>query len=155
MEYVKSFIISMLSGVLAYLRPIEGDLTSLMIIFGLNFAFGLLAGLLVNKEDFNFKKAWKCIWESCVICVLICSIYSIGENKGNISGALQCISFVCYSAFWFYSVNILRNMKLILPNESAAYKVVSFIHYIVSVEFVKRIPGLTTYLNLKIKDEKN
>ena len=72
--------------------------------------------------------------------------YFIGEHKGNPEGALQCVSFITYSVFYFYGVNILRNIKEILPNSSNGYKVVAFLHYVLSVEFIKNIPYLTNYL---------
>ena len=50
------------------------------------------------------------------------------------------------SVFYFYGVNILRNIKEILPNSSNGHKVVAFLHYVLSVEFIKNIPYLTNYL---------
>ena len=65
---------------------------------------------------------------------------------GTLLGALQSVSFITYSVFYFYGVNILRNIKEILPNSSNGYKVVAFLHYVLSVEFIKNIPYLTNYL---------
>lgn len=96
--------------------------------------------------DFSFKKAWRCIVEATIFFALVSCIYFIGEHKGNPEGALQCVSFITYSVFYFYGVNILRNIKEILPNSSNGYKVVAFLHYVLSVEFIKNIPYLTNYL---------
>lgn len=146
MEYFKNLIIGLITGVAAYLNPISGEIKSLLAVFVINFLFGLLTALLINKESFSFKKAWRCIWEATVFFALVCFIYFIGEHKGNPAGALQCVSFITYSVFYFYGVNILRNIKELLPNSSNGYKVVAFLHYVVSVEFIKNIPGLTNYL---------
>lgn len=136
-----------MAGIAAYLNPVIGDIKSLVAVFALNFVFGLLAALLVNHESFSFKKAFRCVIEACVFFLLTCSIYWVGDHKGNPEGALQCVSFITYSVFYFYGVNILRNIKHILPEGSVGYKVVSFLYYVLSVEFIKNIPYLTNYLN--------
>lgn len=146
MEYFKSLIIGLITGVAAYLNPISGEIKSLVAVFALNFLCGLFAALLVNHESFSFKKAFRCVGEAAIFFVLVCCIYFIGEHKGNPGGALQCVSFITYSVFYFYGVNILRNIKEILPNESLGFKVVAFLHYVLSVEFIKNIPYLTNYL---------
>lgn len=151
MEYFKNLIVGLITGIAAYLNPIGGEIKSLLAVFAINFLFGLLIALLINHESFSFKKAWRCIWEATVFFALVCFIYFIGEHKGNPSGALQCVSFITYSVFYFYGVNILRNIKQLLPDTSVGYKVVAFLYYILSVEFIKNIPGLTNYLT---KEEK-
>lgn len=146
MEYLKSLIVGLITGVAAYLNPISGEIKSLVAVFAINFLCGLLTALLINHESFSFRKAWKCIVEATVFFMLVCVIYWIGEHKGNPTGALQCVSFITYSVFYFYGVNILRNLKAILPNGSNGYKVIAFLHYVLSVEFIKNIPYLTNYL---------
>ena len=136
----------LVTGIAAYLNPISGEIKSLIAVFALNFICGLLTALLINHESFSFKKAWRCIVEATIFFVLVSCIYFIGEHKGNPEGALQCVSFITYSVFYFYGVNILRNIKEILPNSSNGYKVVAFLHYVLSVEFIKNIPYLTNYL---------
>lgn len=145
MYYLKNLIVGLVTGVAAYLNPISGDIKSLIALFTINFLFGLLAGLLVNNEAFSFKKAFRCILEAMAFFVLISAIYYIGEQKGNPDGALQCVSFVTYSVFYFYSVNVLRNWKQLCRPGSATYKCVSFIYYVVSVEFIKNVPYLCNY----------
>lgn len=146
MDYLKNLFIGLLTGIIAYLNPISGEIKSLVAVFAVNFLFGLLTALLINKENFSFKKAFRCIVEASVFFVLVCAIYWIGAHKGNPDGALQCVSFITYSVFYFYGVNILRNIKCLLPNTSVGYKVFAFLYYFVSVEFIKNIPYLTNYL---------
>ena len=139
MDYFKNLLIGLVTGIAAYLNPISGEIKSLIAVFALNFICGLLTALLINHESFSFKKAWRCIVEATIFFALVSCIYFIGEHKGNPEGALQCVSFITYSVFYFYGVNILRNIKEILPNSSNGYKVVAFLHYVLSVEFIKNI----------------
>ena len=153
MEYFKNLVVGLLTGISAYLNPISGEVHSLIAVFFLNFFFGLLSALLVSHESFNFRKAWRCIVEATVFFTLICCIYYVGDHKGNPEGALQCVSFITYSVFYFYGVNILRNIKNLLPEVSLGYKVFAFLYYVLSVEFIKNIPYLTNYLNANKKEE--
>lgn len=151
MDYIKNLFVGLIMGIAAYLNPISGEIKSLVAVFAVNFLFGLLAALLINKESFSFKKAFRCIVEASVFFVLVCSIYWIGEHKGNPAGALQCVSFITYSVFYFYGVNVLRNIRLLLPDNSVGYKVFAFLYYFVSVEFIKNIPCLNSYLKGETK----
>ena len=144
-DYMKNLFVGLLTGLAAYLNPISGDIKSLVALFFFNFLFCLGVGLLANNESFSLKKAFRCIIEAMVFFLLVAAIYFIGDHKGNPDGALQCVSFITYSIFYFYGVNILRNLKLMATSGTAFYKVVSFLYYVVSVEFIKHIPFLTNY----------
>ena len=76
-EEIKNMIVGVLLAVLAYLHPIEGELWSLFVIFVLNFFFGYLSGMIANGEDFEFKKALRCVGESTVFFVLCTAVHEI------------------------------------------------------------------------------
>ena len=154
MDTIKGFFVSVISAIAAYLNPISGEMQSLLGIFAINFVCGLLTALIANDEHFSFKKAWQAIVQATIFFVLICAIYFIGERKGNQDGALQCVSFVTYAVIYFYACNILRNLKTLLPNGSVAYRAASFLYYVVSVEFVKKIPFLADWCTInKVEKE--
>lgn len=147
-EYWKSVVIGIVTAVLAYLRPIEGEMWSLFLIFLLNFAFGYLSGMVANGEDFEFRKAFKCIYEAAVFSVLCVAIYALGERKGQEAGSLQCVSFITYTIIYFYGLNILKNLKKVFQKETAPWMVVSFLYYVLRFKFVERIPFLSDYMNI-------
>lgn len=126
MEYIRAMVVSVLTGISAFLHPIAGDVYSLVLIFVLNFFFGLINGQLVKGESFEFKKAFRCVCEAAVFFVIVAAIFSIGRLKGNESGAVQCVSFVVYSVIYFYAVNVLRNVKGLFGEGSVAYMVINF-----------------------------
>ena len=146
LESFRTMVIGITTGLAAYLNPVSGDMTSMLAVFAANFIAGLMTDLLANGGSFSFRKAWRCVGEATVFFVLVCAIYFIGERHGDDEAALQCVSFVTYSVFYFYAVNFMRNLKVLLPNSSVGYKVVAWLHYAISAEFIKRIPGLSAYL---------
>lgn len=151
---MKNFLAASLTGFVAYLSPLHGGIASLLGVFLLNFGFGLLSGLLRDGERFEFRKAWRCVGEAAVFFVLVCAIFVVGRLNGDAKGSLQCVSFVTYSVYYFYCVNILKNLKRLLPAASAGGRVVKFLYYVVSVEFVKHVPFLMEYLQGQQKGKK-
>lgn len=147
-ENIRSLFVGIAIAVLAFLKPIEGELTSLMIVFFLNFVCGYLSGMIANHEDFNLKKALRCGAEATVFFILCCAVYAVGQMKQQQSGALQCVSFVTYVVIYFYGLNILKNLKKIFKQGSAPWQIVAFLYYFLRFKFIERIPGLSDYLSI-------
>lgn len=152
-EQAKNILVGIFLSVLAYLKPIEGELWSLFLIFFINFLFGYLSGMIAYGEDWNNKKALRCVGEATVFFVLCTAIYAIGRFKGQMSGAVQCVSFVTYVVMYFYSLNVLRNCKKIFREKTAPWHVVSSLYYVLRFEFIKKIPFLSDYLNVSTKEQ--
>lgn len=148
-EQIKQMVVGIIIAVLAYLKPIEGELWSLFLVFFLNFLFGYLSGMIANAEEWDFKKALRCVGEATVFFVLCTAIYAIGRLKGQMDGAVQCVSFVTYLVIYFYGLNILKNCKKIFKKDTAPWHVVSALYFVLRLKFVERIPFLSEYLNSK------
>lgn len=153
-DKVKDIIIGIVLAILAYLKPIEGELSSLMIVFVLNFIFGYLSGMIAKGENFELKKAVVCIGHATVFFVLCAAVYAIGRFKGQMTGSVQCVSFISYLVLWFYGCNILKNLKLIFRKDTPPWYVVSFLYYLMRFKFIEKIPYLTAYFNYAEKEEK-
>lgn len=149
MENIRNLIACAASLVGAYFAPVESIFVAIGWIFILNFAFGFLDGKVRKGEDFSFKKAFQCMVEALVIFLLMASIYFVGEKIGKINGAIQCISGVVYAIIYFYGTNILKNLKSIFPGS----KLIAFLYYVVSIEFIKKLPILSAYLTNKENKE--
>ena len=121
MEQIKNVAVWILAALGSYFAPIQS--------------------IFLGDEDFSLKKACICFLEATVLFVLMSSIFFVGEKIGNPSGAMQCITGIVYALIYFYSVNILRNIKGIFPNS----RLIAFLYMVVSVEFVKKIPYLTMF----------
>lgn len=144
-ERIKDVIIGIVLAITAYLKPIEGELTALFLVFLLNFAFGYISGM-VKGEDFSLKKAVVCIGHATVFFVLCAAVYIIGREKGQMEGAVQCVSFITYVVIYFYGLNVLRNCKKIFVRGTTPWNVVAFLYYILRFKFIEKIPYLSDYL---------
>jgi hypothetical protein len=144
----RGWIAGLLSAMLAFLHPIAGDLYSMLLLFGANVVFGIIADISSGGK-WDKKKFWNAIKEALLFFALVFFIFGIGSLKNNVSGAQQCVSFVSYSLIYYYGTNICRNMKQLLPDGSIGHKVFAWFYWILSVEFIKKIPGLMQYLQGK------
>lgn len=147
-ENIRSLFVGIALAVLAFLKPIEGELTSLMIVFFFNFFFGYLSGMIASHEDFDIKKALRCVAEATVFFVLCCAIYVVGQMKHQPEGAMQCVSFVTYVVLYFYALNILKNLKKIFKKDTTPWQIVAFFYYFLRFKFIERITGLSDYLSI-------
>lgn len=145
--HIKDVLIGVILAIVAFLEPIEGELGTLFLIFFCNFLFGYLSGMIANNEEWDNKKALRCVGEATVFFVLCMAVYAVGRFKGQPEGAIQCVSFITYVIIYFYSLNILRNCKKIFREGTAPWYVVSFLYHVLRFKFIEKIPYLETYLN--------
>lgn len=145
---VKAVIVGIFSAIMAFLEPLAGDLEAMLILFATNAVFGIIADI-VDGRKWDKRKIRMAFVEALLFFLFVFLIFSIGNLKGNMDGALQCVSFVSYSLIYYYGTNICRNMMNVLPDESTGHKCFAFIYYLLSVEFIKKIPFLAQYFKGK------
>lgn len=145
--HIKDFLSSIILAVVAYLQPLEAELWALFLIFFVNFLFGYLSGMIANGEEWDNKKALRCVGEATVFFVLCTVIYALGRLKNQPDGALQCVSLITYLVIYFYGLNVLKNCKKIFKENTPPWHVVSFIYYVLRFKFIEKTPWLANYLN--------
>ena len=150
--YIKEIAVGIILAVLAFLKPVEAELWTLVLIFFLNFCFGYLSGMIANNEEWDNKKALRCVGEATIFFILSVAIYIYGVLKHQEQGALQCISFITYVVTYFYGLNILKNLKKIFKEGTTPWYVVSFLYYILRFKFIEKIPFLSEFLNINRKE---
>lgn len=145
-DNIKYAVVAVASAVFAFIEPIANDLATMLLLFGANAFFGVIADVC-QGEKWNKKKFQQAFIEALLFFTFVCIIYAIGKFKNNMTGALQCVSFVSYSLVYYYGTNICRNMMQTLPPFSLGHKAFAFIYSVLSVEIVKEIPFLKSYLS--------
>lgn len=138
---VKNLCATLFSVALAYFAPIQEKVFVIFFLFLVNCIVGMLAGFVADGERFSLRKFAKCISESVAFYFLVVCLFVVGRNMDNMEGAMQAIGGVIYAIFYFYSVNVLRNLVAIFPSSLT----LKFLYYLMSFEFVKRIPMLQKF----------
>jgi hypothetical protein len=145
----KSFIAISLSSILAYFQPIQSLLMSVTLICIINFAFGLITGVIVNREKFNFKKAFLCISETSVYLCILSTVFFISDHITTPGTSMQAISTITYALIYFYSVNILKNLITLFPGS----RPLAWMYNLLSIELIKRLPRMNTIFTKMDKNE--
>jgi hypothetical protein len=138
----RGIIIGVISSVLAYITPIYDLLICIGMSFAGNFLWGYVAGIVVQKESFNLKKAKVAIYEVLLYVSIVACIFIIGEKMKNQEFVLKCLSLITWVLIYFYIVNIFRNLKRLFPKSRGIF----FIYFVISIEFIKHFPYMKEFL---------
>ena len=147
MNDIKTFIIAVISGVLALLSPIKDFMHAMLIVFVLNFFCGLIAEYR-SGGSWSTKKAMIFFYSIAVFFVAAASFFVIGKFMHNPDEALYSIKFLCLFGLWVFSVNITKNLKIMLIEGSPMWHIANFAHFVLSLKIVNKIPYLNDYLTL-------
>lgn len=152
MDSVKIIFASLLANIAGLLFPIKNEIFGLVFLFSVNFIMGLLADV-GNRRDWSFRKAFCFFRDATIYFVMVTSIYMLGRLKGEEVAAVHCVSFMIYVAIYFYGTNILRNARLITNEKSTLYRILDFLHYIISLRVLERYTCLKDYFNYEKREE--
>ena len=152
MDNVKIIFASLLANIAGLLFPIKNEIFGLVFLFSVNFIMGLLADV-GNRRDWSFRKAFCFFRDATIYFVMVTSIYMLGRLKGEEVAAVHCVSFMIYVAIYFYGTNILRNARLITNEKSTLYRILDFLHYIMSLRVLERYTCLKDYFNYEKREE--
>lgn len=130
-----------LASALLYFFPLEGLVISISIAFVVNFATGILTGILIQNEGVNFKKALLAFCEVAVYLVILTCLFTIGEKMKSQQTVFNAGSILTWAWIAFYVANWSKNLKRLFPES----KGISFFFFVLNLEFVKRIPYLKKF----------
>ena len=153
MSEVKVVIVNIITAVLGFLAPIQDFMTAIVILFILNFIFGLIADM-VTGGTWSWRKAFRFFTHCFVFFVIAAAVFTCGHFMHNETGAVQCVSYICYVTIYIYAVNILRNLRHMLLEGSGMYRVVDILYYLLTLKVVDKIPFLSEYLKKANKEDK-
>lgn len=145
MNDIKTFIIAVVSGVFALLSPIKDFMHAMILIFVFNFLCGLIADYRSGNK-WSMSKAMVFFYHILVFALLASAIFVIGHFLHNEKEALYSVKTLCFIALWFYSINILKNLRIMLIDGTPMWHMINFLYFIVSLKMVNKIPFLNDYL---------
>lgn len=148
MAEIKSFLIAAFSAILSFFMPIGDFIEAMILLFIVNFVFGVLADIM-NGGHWEKKKALMFFIYCLIFFALAFLIFAIGHLLHAHNEAIQGVKYLCYVSLWFFGVNISRNWKLITKKGSTFHKLASFIYYILSMQVVEKVPYLKQFMEGK------
>lgn len=153
MNDIRTFIIAIVSGLLALLSPIKDFMHAMILVFVINFFCGLIADYRSGGK-WSTKKAMLFFYSITVFFVLISAFFVIGKFMHNPDEALFSVKFTCLFGLWIFSVNITKNLKIMLIEGSPMWHMANFLNFILSLKVINKIPFLNDYLTITKAFEK-
>nr|DAU83423.1 MAG TPA: holin [Caudoviricetes sp.] len=145
---IRIILVNIIAAIGGFLMPIRDFMVAATVLFGVNFLCGLLADI-VNDEEWSWKKAFTFFFHCFIFFGLLVFIHTCGVFMHNTEGALQCVSLICYLAIYLYTVNIVRNLRLIVREGTTLYLLLDFLYYVLTLKFCLKIPYWRDYVKVK------
>ena len=145
LEQFKYILCAVFGALLSFFFPLKDFVYAMLILFFVNFVFGVIAGQL-HGEEWELRKALVFFVHCTLFFVLMVAIFSTGFFMHSSEESLGIVKVLCSIAFWFYSTNIVRNWRLMLVEGTIMWSIADFIYYILTLKMVEKIPFLSGYL---------
>ena len=125
MNDIRGYLIGTLWTFLSLLVPIRDFMIAMMVLFGLNLVFGIVAAVF-NSEEWSWKKFGMFFVCCAVFFVTVAALFIIGHFLHSDTEALFCVKWVCIAATYLFGTNILKNLRRMLVPETPFYKLVDY-----------------------------
>lgn len=154
MENRNNIIVWLIGAVWAFFEPITDFLLAMIILFTLNYVLGFTSGL-VQGESWSMKKTLKCFLEWTMFFLMLTCFFAIGHFLHKQDESMYCVQWVCIVATWAYLRNIVKNGKVIVPNNSTMFFLLDILDYVLSFKVLSKITFLQEYIEKRKKEANN
>ena len=141
---LKTLVVTVFGLLASLFSPILDFMFAMLILLTANLVFGI-ASARANGEEWSWKKAAMFF----VFCLgLFCTFFvmsAVGHFLHQDAEAALCVKYACFIAVWVFGTNILRNWRNMLHEGTATYKFVDILLYILTVQFVEKLPWVKKY----------
>ena len=149
---IRGYLIGTIWTFLSLLMPIRDFMIAMMVLFGLNLVFGIVAAVF-NGEEWSWKKFGMFFVCCAVFFVTVAALFIIGHFLHSDAEALFCVKWVCIAATYLFTTNILKNLKRMLVPDSPWYRLVAYGYYALTLGFVEKMPMFKRYQEYKNNKE--
>lgn len=153
MEDVKTIIVYVVGAIVTFLAPIQNFVWAMLILFGVNFMFGLISAR-VRKEPWDTRKALMFFVYVMVFLVIVFVMFGIGKLMGEHEQAVAVVKILCYIAIYIFGTNIFRNLRHITPKGTTWYRLFDLCFYTLSVKFIEKFGFIRKWQEEKDKEER-
>lgn len=153
MNELKTIVVYIVGAIFTLLTPIHNFMVAMLILFGMNFFFGVVAAV-VNKEKWSHKKAMMFFVYMGIFLVISCAAFIIGHYLNNEDQAVAVVKILCYLAVYIFGTNIFRNLRGIVTHETVWFKLFDLCYYILSVQFIEKFPFVQKWQEERLNTEK-
>lgn len=152
MQDLKTVVVYVIGAIFTLLTPIHNFMIAMLILFGINFFFGVVAAV-VNKEKWSHKKAMMFFVYMGIFLVISCAAFIIGHYLNNEDQAVAVVKILCYLAVYIFGTNIFRNLRGIVTKDTAWFKLFDLCYYVLSVQFIEKFSFVKKWQDERLNTE--
>ena len=147
---LKTLVITIFGLLASMFSPILDFMFAMVILLTVNLVFGI-ASAVANKEPWSWKKAGMFFVFCGGLFFCFASMFAVGHFLHQTEEAAVCVKYACFIAVWVFGCNILKNWRSILVPGTPMYKFVDVLLYLLTVQFVEKLPWVKKYQEEKEK----
>lgn len=141
---LKTLVLTLFGLLTSLFAPILDFMFAMLILLTINMLFGIAADIATGGE-WKWKKASMFFVFCTVFFVCTGGMFAVGHYLHQDAEATLCVKYACFIALWVFGTNILRNWKKMLQKGTATYKFVDILLYVLTVQFVEKLPFVKKY----------
>ena len=151
MKALEKYILFVAGCLAAYFEPVKFLLLLVTILFILDFITGVLKSRKVNKTwTLKSKKLRWSFVKMLVYMGVMALTFAVCEMMSlSVDIALSVVKIEVWCIVYVEGLSIIENLLILFPGD----KFLQFLHYLLSVEFLKYIPVLSNFLKEKENEE--
>jgi phage-related holin len=134
----------------AYFEPIKALVYLTILLFVIDFLTGVAKSVKITKTfALKSKKLRWSFVKMFVYLAVMALTFAVCEMLGlSVENGISVVKVEAWCIVYIEGLSIVENLIVLFPND----KFLMFLHYLLSVEFLKYVPMLNSFL--KEKDEK-
>ena len=145
---LKTPVITVCGLLTSLFTPILDYMIAMLILLSINLLFGIAAARS-NGEEWSWKKALLFFVFCGGLFVTFASMFAVGHFLHQDAEAALCVKYACFIAVYVFGTNILRNWRSMLIEGTSMYKFVDVLLYVLTVQFVEKLPWVKKYQEQK------
>lgn len=138
-------LIGWITGLYLYFEPIHYVWRVAIVLWAVNIIFGYISGMVINNEKLNWKKFMRAMLELALYLFIANMLFAIGDQMGRKSEMLKGLNITTWGLIAFYVINVMKNITRLLPGNSPGAKLFRYMYFLLSLEFVKKIPYMKEF----------
>lgn len=138
------------TSVFIYFLPVKDLMHALLFAFISSFILGVIAGIRVQNESLDTKKAKSAVVEVVVYLVALASLFIIGDKMDSDEFIHETISTITWGLIYIYITNCTKNLRRLMPDS----KGIKYLHYVLSFEFLKKSESIKNFQDYENEGEK-
>jgi phage-related holin len=147
MNAIIKYFVFVASCVAAYLEPVKLQACLVVLLFVIDFLTGVAKSVKITKTfALKSKKLRWSFVKMAVYLVVMALTYVVCRMEGlSVETCISAVKVEAWCVVYIEGLSIVENLIALFPND----KFLMFLHYLLSVEFLKYVPMLNSFLKEK------